>query len=613
MCGIAGFVDNEISSADSQKLINDMLSVISYRGPDASNSFIHDGFVLGHNRLSIIDLSDAATQPLQYDNLWIIFNGEIYNYIEVRQELIEKGCRFATHSDTEVILAAYKVYGPDCVKKFVGMWSLAIYDREKKELFCSRDRFGIKPFYYIFKNEKLYFGSEYKVLRQTPIFSGELNLNQVSRGLQLGWICYSDETYFNEIKSLPAACNLLYKNGKISITKYWDIDLTKKFIGSQEEKREKFRSLFIDSVRIHMRADVEVGGCVSGGIDSSSIASAVSVLFPETKFKTFTIYYEGKDSVDERPWVNEVLKQYPNLLNYTYSPNDREIEQHLSNINYHADVPIAGSSPISQYFVMKLAGEHKIKVLLDGQGSDEYLAGYMHSFYRLIGGLLNRMQFGTAIREFNSHSRTQNFSLGKRIDAFSKSVLSSVQTENSLYNLEFKNYLPYVYEGQHSKVNLSNVTGSRLNQFLYHLTFNTSLPSLLHYEDRNSMAFSIESRVPFLDHRLVEFVFSLDDADKFRLGQTKYMLRQSLTGLVPDSILKRKDKKGFVTPGEIKWLRGPLKFLLNIDFSRIDFLSSSKVKDVIDGFNNGDNKNANLVWRIAMLNYWIKENDKGNK
>lgn len=608
MCGIAGFIDNEINKEQADSLITKMLQTISYRGPDATNNYIDSPFVLGHNRLSIIDLSDAAMQPFQYGNLIIVFNGEIYNYIEIRKQLIEEGRKFTTQSDTEVVLAAYQQYGTECVKYFVGMWSLAIYDKENKRLFCSRDRFGIKPFYYINEGAKFYFGSEYKTLKVTSVFKNELNLDQVSRGLQLGWVCYEDETFFSKIKSLPAATNLIYQDGNIKIEKYWDIDTAKTFSGSLEEKIEKFRLLFIDSIKMHMRADVEVGGCLSGGLDSSSISSAVSELFRETKFKTFTIYYEGKDSVDERPWVNEVLKQYPSLTNFTYSPSEKEITEELEKIIYHADVPMAGSSPISQYFVMKLAHQHKIKVLLDGQGSDEYLAGYMHSFYRLVGGLIGKLNFIDASREFYSHAKTQKYSLTKSIDALGKSVLAGIKNENSLYQLEYHNYFPFLSENKKDNFQLEEVSGSRLNKFLYHLTFSTSLPSLLHYEDRNSMAFSIESRVPFLDHRLVEFVFSLNDADKFRLGNTKYILRKSLKGLVPDTILNRKDKKGFVTPGEVKWLRGPLSHLLEIDYSKIDFISKNKAVKIIDDFKAGNNKNANLVWRIAILNYWIKLN-----
>ena len=607
MCGIAGFIDTKLSAEVAEKTIGAMLESIAHRGPDARSTWVNLPVVLGHNRLSIIDLSPDGTQPMHYFDSAIVFNGEIYNYIEVREELIQKGYKFSTQSDTEVILAAYREYGQSCVDKFLGMWAFALWDKKKNELFCSRDRFGIKPFYYILDNGRFYFGSEYKVLKQTPVFSNDLNLDQVSRGLQLGWVCYDDETYYSKLKSLPAAFNLTYSNGEAKINRYWDIDATKKCNLSLEEKYNEFRRLFLDSIKLHMRADVEVGGCLSGGLDSSAIAGSVARLFPEINFKTFTIYYEGKDEVDERPWVNEVLKENPSLKDFTFSPTDKDLVDNYEKAFYHADVPMAGSSPISQYFVMQLASKHGIKVLLDGQGSDEYLAGYMHSFYRLVGGLLAKGKMLKAHNQFYSHAGIQEFSVKKKIDSAAKSVLTIFKDENALYNFEYKNYFPFLSLNGKQSISLKNFNSTRLNQFLYHLTFNTSLPSLLQYEDRNSMAFSIESRVPFLDHRLVEFAFSLNDDDKFSQGITKKVLRKGLIDILPKIIIDRTDKKGFVTPGEVKWLRGPLKNLTEINYDHLPFIDREKTQKVVNGFIKGDNSNANLTWRIATLNYWISK------
>ena len=609
MCGIAGFYDSTLDSSSANSLIADMLECISYRGPDASVSRKYDALMLGHNRLSIIDLKETANQPMEFDDAVIIFNGEVYNYIELKKDLIAAGHRFHTDSDTEVILAAYRKYGRNCVQKFVGMWAFVIWDKTNQELFCSRDRFGIKPFYYIAEGNRFYFGSEYKSLKKSPLFHNQLNLDQVSRGLQMGWLGYQDETYFTKIRQLPEASNLLFKNGRVSVERYWNLDPAVRISISEEEKTEKFRAMFLDSIRLHMRADVEVGGCLSGGLDSSSIASAVSRLYPQAKFKTYTIYYEGKGEVDERPWVQEVLKSYPTLEDYTFSPTDDDIREHFPKVINHADVPIAGSSPVSQYFLMRLASRHKIKVLLDGQGSDEYLAGYMHSFYRLLGGLFMNFQFGKGLKEFNALAELQGYGASKKADVFAKSMLSGMNSEQQLYELEYKRYFPFLSGNNRINFKLNGVGGSRLNRFLYHLTFTTSLPSLLHYEDRNSMAFSIESRVPFLDHRLVEFVFSLPDDDKISGGITKNILRRSLHGIVPEPILNRMDKKGFVTPGEVKWLRGPLKFLLDdVNFSKLDFMNKDLANKIITDFKKGENKNANLVWRIVVLNFWLKQN-----
>lgn len=609
MCGIAGIIDTNLNQDDATSLMNKMLASILHRGPDNSWQWLELPVVFGHNRLSIIDLSDNANQPMEYGDFIITYNGEVYNYLEVKKKLVAKGYAFTTKSDTEVILAAYKEYGENCVEYFVGMWAFAIWDKKKKNLFCSRDRFGIKPFYYIHQGNKFYFGSEYKPLKLTPIFRNGINQLQISRGLQLGWVTYHDETYFEVIKQIPAAHNLIFKDGNVTVKKYWDIDLTQKFNGSFEEKKNKFYELFIDSIKLHTRSDVEVGGCLSGGLDSSSIISAAVKNFPSSSFKTFTIFYEGENGVDERPWVNEVLKKYPQIDPDYFSPSENDLMENFEKAIYFADVPLTGSSPISQYFVMKLASQHKMKVLLDGQGSDECLAGYMHSFYRLLGGMSKNFNLLAATKTLLQHKKQQGFSFGKTVDVLLKSKLAAIFSEQSLYNLEYKNYFPFLTKQKFAHpFSLKNNAGTRLNNFLYHLTFNTSLPSLLHFEDRNSMAFSIESRVPFLDHRLVEFIFSLADEDKINQGETKYILRKSLAPILPETITNRKDKKGFVTPGEVKWLRGSLKFLVDADFNNIDFINQTKAKMVIEDFKKGNNKNANLVWRLAVLNYWLKNN-----
>lgn len=606
MCGITGFVDPGLSLDEARSVIQPMLQCINHRGPDFSDQWYENGVMLGHNRLSIIDLTEHGNQPMHYHDLVIIFNGEIYNYVEIKEELISKGYKFSSTSDTEVILAAYKEWGKACVEKFMGMWALVIWDKTKKELFCSRDRFGIKPFYYIYKSNKFYFASEYKPLKKSPVFTNELNLNQVSRGLQLGWIVYDDETYFEKIKSLPAAHNLIYKDGKIKIEKYWDLKNSKQNY-SAEEKQEIFRDLFFRSIRQHMRSDVPVASCLSGGLDSSSIVSAVQHLFKNKPYKSFSIYYEGKDDVDERPFIYEVVKKYPAVEPVYYTPSDSELPEAFEKAIYHTDVPASGSSFISQYFLMKLISRNKIKVVLDGQGADEYLAGYMHSFYRLIGDNFKKLKFSSALTTLNKLGSEQNYSSKKKIDVILKSILTSFLSEQKLYSMEYHNYYPFLVNNFKNKTpfNLKDENGSALDNFLYNLIFTTSLPTLLHYEDRNSMTFSIESRVPFLDHRLVEFVFSLPDDDKISGATTKSILRKSLKDILPEAVTYRKDKKGFVTPGEIKWLRGPLRFLIN-DEKFPEFIDNIKATKVLNEFKKGDNSNANLVWRLSVLKYWLK-------
>jgi asparagine synthase (glutamine-hydrolysing) len=608
MCGIAGIIDLKNTPDENQKLLGQMLQTQHHRGPDATCTWTDNHVFLGHNRLSIIDLSEAANQPMHFKHFTLVFNGEIYNYIELKQQLQALGHVFNTTSDSEVVLHAFSEWGYNCTQYFVGMWSLLIWDALKKEVFASRDRFGIKPFYYLFENNRFYFASEIKTLKHSPLFSSELNLAQVSRGLQMGWLSYNDETYFAKIKSLPAAHNLLFSPERFAVYRYWDLQTGVYTNLSFNDKAEKFRELFMDSINLHMRSDVPVASCLSGGLDSTAIVSLVQQLHPNMPYKAFSIYYEGDGDVDERPFIREVIKKYPAIEPHYFSPTENDVEESFNNALYHADLPVAGSSFVSQYFLMKMIAADGIKVVLDGQGADEYLGGYMHSFYRLIAEMLKQHQYGKAISATRDINKRLGNSVGKSISHFAKSFLAASSNEQQLYDLEYHKYFPFMTNTKVSPApfKLKNVNGSRLDQFLYHLLNHTSLPSLLHYEDRNSMAFSVESRVPFLDHRLVEFCFSLHDDDKINDIDTKYILREALKHDLPEAIYSRKDKKGFVTPGENKWLRGPLKRLLDNEKNLPDFINKKKATEIFKAYKNGDNSKATLVWRLAVLGEWVK-------
>ena len=606
MCGIAGFINHNLSTDNKKDLNYKMLKSITHRGPENSSVWSGGIVSLGQNRLKIIDLSDEANQPFDYMDIVIIFNGEIYNYIEVREELLQKGYKFRTQGDTEVIGAAYKEWGESCVTRFIGMWAFAIWEESKQKLFCSRDRFGIKPFYYIAKDSNLYFASEYKPLKLLPDFDNTINIAQVQRGIALNWSVYMDETYYATIKSLRPAHNLVYQNGKINISQYWDIDFSKpKVKMTWEEKKAKFLELFEESVKLHSRSDVQNGTCLSGGLDSSAISSVYSTLFPDSPIKSFSIYYEGALAVDERPFIREVVNKYKNIDPMYFTPTDTDIEDNFHNICYHADVPLSSSSFISQYFLMQLAKGKGVTVVLDGQGSDEYLGGYLHSFYRLLAQDVADMHIGDALKTFTAHLSREDYGMGKAVDIATKSFASLMNDENWIYNRELSGKSRLFLAK--SSLSLEKKTNDRLGNFLYHLLFNTTLPTLLHFEDRNSMAFSLESRVPFLNHKLVEFAFSLDNNDKINTkGETKYILRESLKGLLPQAVYERKDKKGFVTPGEVRWLNGPLRHLLEIDYSRLSFMDVDKVKTEVERYKQGDISNAQFVWRISNLHYWLK-------
>jgi asparagine synthase (glutamine-hydrolysing) len=610
MCGIAGIIDPTLSRERGEVLLTAMLEPIRHRGPDHSGRWIDMPVLLGHNRLSIIDLSAAAHQPMEFGDLTIVYNGEVYNYLELRDELARKGYRFRTNSDTEVILAAYTEWGSACVTRFLGMWALAIWDKRRRELFCSRDRFGIKPFYYIDAGDRFYFGSEYRALRASPLFHDRLNDRQLGRGLFVPVVSHRGETYFQCLKVLPERTNLLFKDGAVSLSEYWDIDPSNSFHGSFDDKKGRFLDLFRDSVKLHMRSDVKVGGCLSGGLDSSSIASVIGKDFGGCRYKTVTVYYENKvHRMDERGWADQVIAAFPNIDPTYCSPTDDELRCAFDEMMWVHEVPIRSSSAVSYYFVMKLAAQNRIKVMLDGQGADEYLAGYFPSFNRLIGGYLRKLRIAKAFEALGDHASRR--SDGRR-DLVRSSLRSAVHGERQLYGAASSDLCSRLGFDGDLAFELRTFHSSRLKQYLYHLLFSMTLPAMLHYQDRMSMAFSIESRVPFLDHRLIEFAFSLQDEDLISEGQTKYILRASLDGFLPQAIAGRVDKQGFTGREILAWLRGPLRHLLElpIDFERLAILNRDKTKDLIESFKAGNDVHADLLWRLVSLNYWLNLNDR---
>lgn len=607
MCGIAGLVKHLSDTGSRKDLNHKMLGTILHRGPENSSVWSEGPVALGQNRLKIIDLSDEANQPFYYFDLVIVFNGEIYNYIEVREELLELGYSFRTKGDTEVIGAAFKAWGEDCVSRFIGMWAIAIWDTAKQQLFCSRDRFGIKPFYYIEKGHDFYFASEYKALKVLPDFDSTLNEEMMQRGLCMSWAVYKDETYYQCIKNLMPGHNLKYQDGKVKVNPYWDIDFSQPKIRlSAEEKKHRFEELFTESICLHARSDVQNGTCLSGGLDSSAISSVYSTLFPGGHIQSFSIYYEGAGAVDERPFINEVVAKYANIEPYYFTPQESEIAEGFESLAYYADVPVLGSSYLSQHFLMKLAKSKGVTVVLDGQGSDEYLAGYLHSFYRLLAQDAASLHIGRMISTFGNHLKRENYGPAKAFAIALRTAASFLYDENGLYNLEMKQKGGYF---QHpASLSFEKKSTNRLDNFLFHLLMNTTLQTLLHFEDRNSMTFSLESRVPFLNHKLVEFAFSLSNEDKIsRKAETKYILRESLKYVLPKAVYERKDKKGFVTPGEVRWLNGPLRFLLDIDYKLLPFMNSKNLKATIERYKQGDTSDAAFVWRVACLHYWLKK------
>jgi asparagine synthase (glutamine-hydrolysing) len=609
MCGLAGMIDPRLSLDEGGPLLDRMLFSIRHRGPDSSGTWVDGPVWLGHNRLSILDLSELGNQPMHYDDLVIVHNGEVYNYLELRRELEERGLRFRSESDTEVIVAAYKAWGAACVERFIGMWAFAIWDRTRRELFCSRDRFGIKPFYYIHAGDRFYFGSEYKPLKLSPLFRSELNRDQIRRGLHVGGVAYRDETYYQCLKALPERSNLLFKDGNVVVSQYWDLDARQRFTGTFDEKRQRFLELFRDSVRLQMRSDVPVAGMLSGGIDSSSITSIVGTDFSNVPYKAFTIYYGGWRKMDERPWASIVASAFPNVEHVTFTPTDDDLAASYDTIVDAFDTPVPAATPVNAYFVLKGVAEHGLKVVLDGQGADEYLAGYFPSYDRQIAQLLRRLRLIKALTALRDYRRERSTNPLATLRVAATSVLAAAVDEEALYVRHFHPTLKQALT-RDVPISLPHVPGSRMQQNDYHLIFGWYLPSLLHYGDRMSMISSVESRVPFLDHRLVEFAFGLDDDDKIHRGRTKHILRESLAGVLATEIAARRDKQPFLGGEVDHWLRGPLRFLTEtpIDFDGLGLIPSERANELVREFRDGERRLAGWIWSLAGLNYWLRRN-----
>jgi len=510
---------------------------------------------LGSRRLAILDLSAAGTMPMQIEDgqLWITYNGEIYNYVELRAELESGGCEFNTRTDTEVILRAYQRWGADCVNHFHGMWSFAIYDRLERYVFCSRDRFGIKPFYYFLTPSLFLFGSEIKQILEYPDVPRAINETVASQFLAQGTHDHSDETFFSGIRQLPAghSLHLLLSESDFSIRleKYWELPLHEpgdKEAHREQEYIEKFRDLFRRSIRRHLRSDVPVGSCLSGGLDSSSIVAVASAENDRRPIHSFSSCFEN-DSLDERPYIHEIVSS-AYVVPHLVFPNAESFWKDLNCLLWHQDEPVSSSSVYAQWSVMRAARQARIPVLLDGQGGDEILCGYRKFYVFHLWHMLKRADPRVVPEAVawlgGAGGRNWSWKHAKRYVPHSRNVQRSmVERTCDADFLERTTQFPAVPIGP----------GQSLRKRQKADLMRYSLPALLRYEDRNSMAHSIESRVPMLDHDLATFAVNCAPNLKLRDGCTKWILREALKGVLPDRVRLRKRKLGFETP-QREWL-----------------------------------------------------------
>lgn len=618
MCGIAGII-NTVTPPSSIDMAT-MLSNIVYRGPDDSGEicFSEEGVALGHRRLSILDLSDAGRQPMAGANqrYWLVFNGEIYNYVEIRKELEQLGHQFYSHSDSEVLLKAYQQWGASCLEQFMGMYAFAIWDREKRELFAARDRLGIKPFYYRETAHGLLFASEIKSILAVQREPNAVERTLIDAYMDFGYVP-GEETLHKGIKRLLPGHTLVWRDNKTIISKYWDFGFAKQTTESIQVAAAHIQQLLRDSIALHLRSDVPVGVFLSGGLDSSAVVSLLSA-DTRNEIKTFSVAYDFGPNYDETPYARQVARAF-STDHHEIRVTPQQFLDFIPGYIWHMDEPVTEAAAISLYYVSKLAREHVV-VCLSGEGSDELFAGYDFYIYNLI---IEKLRQGIGPSFFETlHQiipRLKRFSkIQKYLELASLPLekryqgISSYERakKDSLYTKEYKKSV--VRGNSNLQSFIDNLfAGSQswdpLSRMLYFDTKTWLVDDLLIKADRMSMATSIELRVPFLDHRIVEYAASLPADYKIRGKNTKYILKQAFANQLPKEILQRR-KMGFPTPLEIMF-RGELfdyayEILLSQQARERGYFDRKAVEHLLLAHKNGKASNHREIWQLVVLEEW---------
>ena len=563
MCGIAGILSADAAKISPERL-KKMTAAIAHRGPDGEHTWISPSGLagLGHRRLAIIDLSPAGIQPMHYlDRYTIIHNGELYNYLELRGNLQSQGYSFSTRTDTEVIAAAYDHFGSDCLQYFDGMFAFAIWDELEKKLFLARDRFGEKPLFFYRDDEQLLFASELKALWAAGI-KKESNPRMLFNFLTIGYTqnpADGFETFFQNISKVPARSFLLYfpLTGRLEMSSYWDIEVAQTQSVKEDEAIDTFCALLDTSVNRRLRSDVRVGTSLSGGLDSSSVvASILRQPNAPSSLPTFSAVFPGFEK-DESTYIRELTRHF-SLDNYPTTPTADQLIHDFERLVFHQEEPFLSSSIYAQFKVFGLAASHSVKVLLDGQGADELLAGY-HKYYSWYWQELYRsdrkafaLELEAAKESGVSDRWTWKNRLAAHLPVYAGLFLKKKRTAQQRRNRDLSR--DFVRQFGVSYYDIPHI--DRLSGILYYNTFMNGMEELLRYADRNSMAHGVEIRLPFLNHELVEFVFSLPSHFKIREGWTKWLLRKSMEDALPPAITWRRDKTGFETPQQT-WMSDP--------------------------------------------------------
>lgn len=627
MCGIAGFLSTHgIEPARARTLLDTFNEILKHRGPDGSGTWMDAAPVVGlaHRRLSILDLSPQGAQPMASPSGNVItYNGEIYNFLELREELGAHG--FRSTSDTEVILKAYERWGAACVEKLRGMFAFALWDAKKERLFVARDRFGIKPFYYLSQNGMFYFASEAKAL--TPLLDEVATDIDGLRDYFTFQLCLGAKTLFRGIKQLePATCGYVRRDGTIEVTRYWEVHYDLDWDHTEEYFVRKTREAVEQSVAMHLRSDVEVGSYVSGGIDSSLVALLARRVRPNDRMQSFTGRFGEFPKFDESHY-SRLVAEASGIQPHEQDITEADFVENIAKVVYHLDYPVAGPGSFPQYMVSRLARE-RVKVVLGGQGGDEVFGGYTRYliayFEQCIRGAIDgTMSDGKYVVTYESiipnlrslanyKPLIQEFWADGIFDARDKRyfrLINRANTSKGTVNWKLFNgtssfdEFQKIYWGE-------NVGKEAYFDSMTHFDFKTLLPALLQVEDRMSMAHSLESRVPLVDHHVVELAATIPANVKFQNGELKRLLRHTFADVLPAAVLDRKDKMGFPVPLK-PWLgRGGAfrEFLL-------DTFRSSKAKSRpylaetfdIESIIRDEGEFSRNLWGLLSLELWQQQ------
>jgi asparagine synthase (glutamine-hydrolysing) len=600
VCGIAGFTGRD------PELLDAMLASIEHRGPDSWGAEVGEDFTVGMRRLSIIDI-EGGEQPIcsERTGACIVFNGELYNNAELRAELVSAGHRFVSdHSDTETVLRAYEQWGNSCVTRLVGMFAFAIVDPRSRVLYLARDRLGIKPLYYLSQSGRFSFASELKALFQDPRVPRAADMGVLYRFLLHRVHDAGEETFFAGVKRLlPGHFMTVAADGRTAATKYWAPEVNPEFSSSlrDSEYADAFADLFERVIRRHMIADVPVGVSLSGGLDSSGVSSVMEALMHSGAdthtagaLHTFSALYPGQ-SIDESEYVHSVERHVHSVPHYAYPTVDQFWDE-IAEWIWYQEEPTISSAPYAYYSVYRIA-KGEVKVILSGNGGDELLAGYLPYFRTYLSSAVDQRHFLAAVREAL---------MGRDLYKSYARELMATRRPGGQRPFSMPDFLT---AAPGALAEFDYRPSRNLNNRLADDVLKYSTPNLLRYEDKNSMAFSIESRVPFLDHELVEFIFQLPIDQKIKRGWNRYVYRQAMRGKMPEANRTRRSKIGFTNP-EAAWTReraGQIREVFSSDsLSSRGIFDPRRLVEELDAWLAGKPGDGLAFWRVLVTELWLR-------